>query len=262
MSGSRFQFGEAEAAECRHADRPGAGGRPGSGGRHHLDGHHPQPGPGARPVRGAGSRRARRAAGRRAAGRPVPARLRLESSPRRRRSAGAGDVIAEIAGPVRSILALERTALNFLQRLSGIATLTARFVAAVAGNVAPGSTTRARPRPAGGPWRNTPCGAAAARNHRMGLHDAVLIKDNHLAWLQLREGGDRDRRGGRRGPGARAGIDGHRGRGRFARAARLAPCGAAPTSSWSTTSARRRWSRRCGGETPWRRGSSWKPREG
>ncbi len=44
-----------------------------------------------------------------------------------------GDVIAEIAGPLRSILALERTALNFLQRLSGIATLTARFVAAIEG---------------------------------------------------------------------------------------------------------------------------------
>ena len=71
-------------------------------------------------------------------------------------------MIAEIAGPVRSILALERTALNFLQRLSGIATLTARFVEAVAGDVAPGSSIPARPRPAGGPSRNTRCGAAAA----------------------------------------------------------------------------------------------------
>jgi nicotinate-nucleotide pyrophosphorylase (carboxylating) len=94
-----------------------------------------------------------------------------------------GTVIAELGGPMRSILALERTALNFLQRLSGIATLTARFVAAVQGTGAVILDTR-KTTPG---WRTLEkyavrCGGG--RNHRMGLFDAVLIKDNHLAFLQ------------------------------------------------------------------------------
>jgi nicotinate-nucleotide pyrophosphorylase (carboxylating) len=98
-------------------------------------------------------------------------------------------VIAEIAGPVRSILTLERTALNFLQRLSGIATLTALFVAAVRGTSARILDTR-KTTPG---WRALEkyavrCGGG--ENHRMGLHDAVLIKDNHLAWLQGHEAGE------------------------------------------------------------------------
>jgi len=100
-----------------------------------------------------------------------------------------GSVIAEVAGPVRSILALERTALNFLQRLSGIATLTARFVAAVAGTRAAIYDTR-KTTPG---WRllekyAVRCGGG--HNHRMGLHDAVLIKDNHLAYLEAQGGPD------------------------------------------------------------------------
>jgi len=91
-------------------------------------------------------------------------------------------VIARIAGPMWSLLALERTALNFLQRLSGIATLTARFVAAVAATKALILDTR-KTTPG---WRALEkyavrCGGG--RNHRFGLYDAVLIKDNHLAWL-------------------------------------------------------------------------------
>src|SRR5271157_1554441 len=100
-----------------------------------------------------------------------------------------GSVIAEIAGPVRSILALERTALNFLQRLSGIATLTARFVAAVEGTRAAIFDTR-KTTPG---WRvlekyAVRCGGG--HNHRMGLYDAVLIKDNHLAYLESQSGPD------------------------------------------------------------------------
>ncbi len=100
-----------------------------------------------------------------------------------------GSVIAEIAGPVRCILALERTALNFLQRLSGIATLTARFVAAVEGTKAAILDTR-KTTPG---WRALEkyavrCGGG--QNHRMGLYDAVLIKDNHLAYLHARKGHD------------------------------------------------------------------------
>src|SRR5439155_12264274 len=83
--------------------------------------------------------------------------------------------------------ALERTALNFLQRLSGIATLTARFVAAVAGTRATIYDTR-KTTPG---WRALEkyavrCGGGS--NHRFGLYDAVLIKDNHLAWLEAAAG--------------------------------------------------------------------------
>ena len=84
---------------------------------------------------------------------------------------------------MRSLLAMERIALNFLQRLSGIATLTARFVAATAGTRAAIYDTR-KTTPG---WRALEkyavrCGGG--RNHRFGLYDAVLIKDNHLAWLR------------------------------------------------------------------------------
>jgi nicotinate-nucleotide pyrophosphorylase (carboxylating) len=95
--------------------------------------------------------------------------------------------IAEVQGNMRSLLAMERTALNFLQRLSGIATLTAKFVEAVAGTKAVILDTR-KTTPG---WRALEkyavrCGGGT--NHRIGLYDAVLIKDNHLAWLA--EGGD------------------------------------------------------------------------
>jgi nicotinate-nucleotide pyrophosphorylase (carboxylating) len=94
-----------------------------------------------------------------------------------------GSLIAKVNGPMRSLLVLERIALNFLQRLSGIATLTARFVAAVSGTRASIYDTR-KTTPG---WRALEkyavrCGGGC--NHRFGLFDAVLIKDNHLAWLQ------------------------------------------------------------------------------
>lgn len=93
-----------------------------------------------------------------------------------------GTVLAEVSGPMRPLLAFERTALNFLQRLSGVATLTARFVAEVAGTGAVVLDTR-KTTPG---WRAVEkyavrCGGGV--NHRTGLYDAVLIKDNHLAWI-------------------------------------------------------------------------------
>jgi nicotinate-nucleotide pyrophosphorylase (carboxylating) len=98
-----------------------------------------------------------------------------------------GTVVARLAGPMKSLLAMERTALNFLQRLSGIATLTARYVAAVTGSRAAIYDTR-KTTPG---WRALEkyavrCGGGF--NHRLGLYDAVLIKDNHLAWLQSATG--------------------------------------------------------------------------
>jgi len=103
-------------------------------------------------------------------------------------SLGEGSLIARLAGPMRSLLAVERTALNFLQRLSGIATLTSRFVAAAAGTRAAIYDTR-KTTPG---WRALEkyavrCGGGL--NHRLGLFDAVLIKDNHLAWLRAAAAG-------------------------------------------------------------------------
>jgi len=91
-----------------------------------------------------------------------------------------GQQIARISGNARLIMAAERVALNFLNHLSGIATNTARFVAAIAGSPAQICDTR----------KTTPglralekyavrCGGGA--NHRFGLDDAILIKDNHIA---------------------------------------------------------------------------------
>jgi len=88
--------------------------------------------------------------------------------------------LATLRGPLGSILAAERVLLNFLQRLSGIATLTRTFVDAVRGtNAAIYDTRKTTPG-----WRDLEkyavrCGGGV--NHRFGLHDAVLIKDNHLA---------------------------------------------------------------------------------
>ncbi len=92
-------------------------------------------------------------------------------------------VLMRLAGPTRALLSAERTALNFLQRLCGIATLTAKYVAAIEGTRATLLDTR-KTTPG---WRvlekhATHCGGAT--NHRMGLFDRVLIKDNHLAALQ------------------------------------------------------------------------------
>lgn len=96
---------------------------------------------------------------------------------------GRGATLATLAGPARSMLAAERTALNFVQRLSGIATLTARFVAEIAGTRAAILDTR-KTTPG---WRALEkyavrCGGGT--NHRVGLFDAALVKDNHLAWLR------------------------------------------------------------------------------
>ena len=95
----------------------------------------------------------------------------------------AGQVVAEISGKVGSLLTGERTCLNFLTHLSGIATMTRRYVDAVAGTRAGIYDTR-KTLPG---WRLLEKYAVAAgggKNHRMGLHDLILIKDNHLAGWQ------------------------------------------------------------------------------
>lgn len=97
----------------------------------------------------------------------------------------AGTSIATIAGPMRLLLSIERTLLNFLQRLCGVATLTRAYVDAVEGTGATILDTR-KTIPG---WRQLDkyavrCGGG--HNHRFGLHDAILVKDNHLAGVDLR----------------------------------------------------------------------------
>jgi nicotinate-nucleotide pyrophosphorylase (carboxylating) len=87
--------------------------------------------------------------------------------------------VAVVAGPLRAILTGERTALNFLGRLSGIATLTRRYVDAVAGTgVAILDTRKTTPGLRRLEKHAVACGGG--RNHRFGLDDGVLVKDNHL----------------------------------------------------------------------------------
>jgi nicotinate-nucleotide pyrophosphorylase (carboxylating) len=106
----------------------------------------------------------------------VGARFTAEARDGRRIRKGA--ILATVSGPARRVLSGERTALNFLQQLSGVATLTRRFV------------DLARPAKVYDTRKTTPglralekhavrCGGG--RNHRMGLHDGVMIKDNHIA---------------------------------------------------------------------------------
>lgn len=104
-----------------------------------------------------------------------------------------GEQIGQIEGPAAGLLSAERTVLNFLSRLSGIATLTARYVEAVRGTSASIYDTR-KTVPG---WRRLAkyavrCGGG--QNHRMGLYDAILIKDNHLAFGADADGGAEDKK--------------------------------------------------------------------
>ncbi len=92
----------------------------------------------------------------------------------------AGTVIARISGPARALLAAERVALNFLQHLSGIATLTRAYVDAIAGTGCRLLDTR-KTTPGLRRLEKYATRVGGAHNHRVGLYDAVLVKDNHLA---------------------------------------------------------------------------------
>jgi len=98
-----------------------------------------------------------------------------------------GQILAEWSGPARAMMAAERVALNFLQRLSGVASTTRDYVLAV--NPTPAEIYDTRKTTPG--WRELEKYAVRAgggKNHRHGLYDAVLIKDNHLAVLAKAEG--------------------------------------------------------------------------
>lgn len=91
-----------------------------------------------------------------------------------------GSVFGVVEGPIRSLLIGERTALNFLQRLCGIATLTRRYVDALAGTRLQLLDTR-KTIPGHRVLEKAAVRAGGGRNHRFALYDGVLIKDNHLA---------------------------------------------------------------------------------
>ena len=93
-----------------------------------------------------------------------------------------GAVLAEVSGPARSVLTAERVALNFAQRMSGVATLTARYVGAVTGTRARVVDTR-KTTPGLRPFERHAVVNGGGHNHRYSLSDAVLVKDNHLAVL-------------------------------------------------------------------------------
>jgi nicotinate-nucleotide pyrophosphorylase (carboxylating) len=95
-------------------------------------------------------------------------------------AAQPGDEVLRLSGRVASILTAERVALNFLQRLSGVATLTRRFVEAVAGTGAHILDTR-KTTPGLRALEKAAVRAGGGTNHRFGLYDMVLVKDNHLA---------------------------------------------------------------------------------
>lgn len=93
-----------------------------------------------------------------------------------------GDVLAEVTGNARSVLQAERVALNFVQRMCGIATLTARYVAETAGTAARIVDTR-KTTPGLRAFERHAVRCGGGHNHRFSLSDAVMAKDNHLAVL-------------------------------------------------------------------------------
>lgn len=97
-----------------------------------------------------------------------------------------GSVIARVSGPLASILTGERTALNFLTHLSGVASITRRYVDAVAGTGAEILDTR-KTHPGYRLLEKYAVRCGGGRNHRVGLFDGIMIKDNHLAGVAVAE---------------------------------------------------------------------------
>jgi nicotinate-nucleotide pyrophosphorylase (carboxylating) len=115
--------------------------------------------------------------------RQLSGKVKVKIILRDRQRAKAGAALLKISGPARPILTAERVALNFIQRLSGVATLTARFVEAVRGTRAQILDTR-KTTPGWRRFEKYAVACGGGMNHRIGLFDMVLIKDNHLAALR------------------------------------------------------------------------------
>ena len=112
-----------------------------------------------------------------------PSEIRIEHCVPDGRRVKAGEILLEISGPACAILSAERVALNFVQRLSGVATLTAQFVEAVRGTNAKILDTR-KTTPGWRRFEKYAVACGGGKNHRIGLFDMILIKDNHLAALK------------------------------------------------------------------------------
>ena len=118
-----------------------------------------------------------------AAFRELSAAVKIKRLAKDGRRVKAGANLLKISGPARAILSAERVALNFVQRLSGIATLTAQFVDAIKGTPAQILDTR-KTTPGWRRFEKYAVACGGGYNHRFGLADMVLIKDNHLAMLR------------------------------------------------------------------------------
>jgi nicotinate-nucleotide pyrophosphorylase (carboxylating) len=115
--------------------------------------------------------------------RELSPKIKIKKLARDGQKVAAGKILLKISGPARAILTAERVALNFVQRLSGVATLTSQFVGAVKGTRAKILDTR-KTTPGWRRFEKYAVACGGGKNHRLGLFDMVLIKDNHLAALR------------------------------------------------------------------------------
>jgi nicotinate-nucleotide pyrophosphorylase (carboxylating) len=115
--------------------------------------------------------------------RELSPKIRIEKKFRDGQCANAGDTLLKISGSSRAILSAERVALNFVQRLSGVATVTAAFANEINGLHAKILDTR-KTTPGWRRFEKYAVACGGGKNHRLGLFDMILIKDNHLVALQ------------------------------------------------------------------------------
>ncbi len=113
----------------------------------------------------------------------LSAKVEIKENSRDGQYLKVGAMLLKISGPARAILSAERVALNFVQRLSGVATLTAQFVDAAKGTGAQILDTR-KTTPGWRRFEKYAVACGGGKNHRVGLFDMILIKDNHLAALR------------------------------------------------------------------------------
>lgn len=110
-------------------------------------------------------------------------RVKVQKQARDGQRVKAGETLLKISGPARTLLTAERVALNFVQRLSGVATATTQFVDAIAGTKTRIIDTR-KTTPGWRRFEKYAVACGGGKNHRIGLFDMVLIKDNHLVALR------------------------------------------------------------------------------
>ena len=115
--------------------------------------------------------------------RELSPKIKIQKLARDGQKVAAGKALLKISGPARAMLSAERVALNFVQRLSGVATVTAQFADAVRGTRSKILDTR-KTTPGWRRFEKYAVACGGGKNHRIGLFDMVLIKDNHLVALR------------------------------------------------------------------------------